>query len=406
MRKIYEQLEVTLSEFIAQRDDLLLLVPCAEAEVALLLKALRDLDRESRSDLFLLFADEFHSPQQFLNDVTKRLEEELKLTNECAADTAKLPPLPDEFKNAAMSPVDRLIAGMRYAHSLVRPSVGQHFLWGMGPTAITNEWSFYQLLAELLSSPRVLPWMRGARIVTRVPEHFEMAQSPFVDARRVRVQPLNIPPNAHEEELIEVAANPHLGLGDRMQAEVQLAYLDYAHGRFDAANRRFLKALAFYQWAEIPALEAVTICGLGDVALRQADRNAAQHWFECAVIPAGKASNPALLANIVSKLAAVAYMENRFADAEARYRELTTLKRAMIDEDGIVEALEWQGLSQERQNAYDRAVVCWEEGALICKAFELKVRFRPLIDHLRRGYHALGMQEELTHFDSEWGLAG
>ena len=28
----------------------------------------------------------------------------------------------------------------------------------------------------------------------------------------------------------------------------------------------------------------------------------------------------------------------------------------MIEEDGLAEALEWQGLSQERQLAYDRAV--------------------------------------------------
>ena len=40
-----------------------------------------------------------------------------------------------------------------------------------------------------------------------------------------------------------------------MQAEVQLAYLDYAHSRFDQAIERFLKALAFFQWAEIPVME-------------------------------------------------------------------------------------------------------------------------------------------------------
>ena len=41
-------------------------------------------------------------------------------------------------------------------------------------------------------------------------------------------------------------ADPKMPMGERMQAEVQLAYLDYAHGRFDMATERFRKALAFF----------------------------------------------------------------------------------------------------------------------------------------------------------------
>jgi hypothetical protein len=108
------------------------------------------------------------------------------------------------------------------------------------------------------------------------------------------------------------------------------------------------------------------------------------------------------MANIVQSLAAVAFQEKRFSDAEERYSELVTLKRAMADEDGLAEALEWQGLSQEQQGAYDRAAVCWEESALICKAFELTHRLGPILTHLRRGYQALDMREELETFDEEW----
>ena len=88
----------------------------------------------------------------------------------------------------------------------------------------------------------------------------------------------------------------------------------------------------------------------------------------------------------------IAFEEKRFADAEERYGELVVLKRAMIDEDGLAEALEWQGLSQERQLAYDRAVGCWYESALICKAFEMTDRLTAVLDHLRRGYQALDMR--------------
>jgi len=403
MRKRFEQLIATFRRFVKQRDYLLLLVPCADSEVAFVLKALRDLDRESGADLFLLFAEDFQDPATFLDNTAKRLEEEHTLTNESVGpDVPKLPHLPADLLDETNAPAARLEAGLRYARSLIDPTRGQHFLWGMGPCEIGDPERYLELLAQLLPKPDIRPWMRGARIVARVPADFQIEHSPLANAKRVQVAPFSVPPNVQEEELAAAANDPQLPAGDRMQAEVQLAYLDFGHSRFEQAIERFLKALAFYQWAEIPALEGLVICGLGDIARRQENWKEAQHWYECAVVPAAKAGNPILMSTIVQNLAAVAFQENRFPDAEERYGELVTLKRAMIDEDGLAEALEWQGLSQEKQQAYDRAVVCWQEGALICKAFELKHRIQPLTGHLRRGYEALGMREELVNFDAEW----
>jgi tetratricopeptide (TPR) repeat protein len=403
MRKIFEQLIGTLRQFLKQRDHLLLLVPCEDSDVALLLTALRDLDRESSSDLFLLFADDFGSPEMFLDDLAERLQEEHQLTNEAVApDVPKLPPLPSDLLDMKNPSAARLEAGMRYAHSLIDPRKGQHFLWGMGPGTIDDAESYLELLAQLLPRPDIRPWMRGARIVARVPADFQIANSPLAGAKRVQVKPFTIPANAQEDELLVAAGDPKLPLGDRMQAEVQLAYLDYAHSRFDQAIERFLRALAFFQWAEIPVMEALVISGLGDIARRQGNLKEAQHWYTCAVVPAAKDGNPILLSTIVQNLAVIAFEEQRFADAENRYAELVTLKRAMLDEVGLAEALEWQGLSQEGQRAYDRAIVCWEESALICKAFELTDRLDPVLTHLRRGYQALDMRQELEEFDAQW----
>jgi tetratricopeptide (TPR) repeat protein len=149
-------------------------------------------------------------------------------------------------------------------------------------------------------------------------------------------------------------------------------------------------------------MEGLIISGLGDIERSKENWKQAQHWYACAVVPAAEAGNPILLANIVQNLALVAYHEKRFADAEERYGELATLKRGMFDEIGLAEALEWQGLCQEKQNAFDRAVESWEEAALVCKTFELKDRFPPMLTHLRRGYEKLGMREELQAFDAIW----
>jgi len=403
MQKLYEQLLGLLRAFLKQRDDLLLLVPCADSDVALLMKALRDLDRESGADVFLLFAEDFDRADTFMASIADRLQEEHRLINEAVGDDlAKLPDLPAEFLDPTAPPETRLEAGMRYARSLIDARRGQHFLWGLGPLRIGDAEGYLELLAQLPPKPDIRPWMRGARIVARVPVDFQIDRSPLANFERVQVKPFTIPPNAQEEELLAAAEDPKAPLGNRMQAEVQLAYLDYAHSRFDQAMERFLRALAFFQWAEIPVMEGLIICGLGDIARQQGDWKQAQHWYACAVVPAAKDGNPILMSMIVQNLAVAAFQEKRFADAEERYGELVTLKRAMLDETGLAEALEWQGLSQEEQRAYDRAVLCWEESALIYKAFEMKEHLPPVLVHLRRGYQALGAREELENFDAEW----
>src|SRR5262245_49328957 len=134
MRKLFQQLRVTLQGFLRQRDNLLLLVPCEDTDVPLLLKALRDLDREAGGDLFLLFGEDFAAANTFLDNLMRRLEEEHRLTNEAVgADVEKLPPLPIELFDQKGAPPFRLEAGLRYASSLIDAREGQHFLWAMAP---------------------------------------------------------------------------------------------------------------------------------------------------------------------------------------------------------------------------------------------------------------------------------
>jgi tetratricopeptide (TPR) repeat protein len=403
MRKLFDQLTAKLRSFREQRDNLLLLVPCADSDVAFILMALRDLDRQSPADLYFLFADDFLSPDPYLTTLANRLQEELTLINEATGpNDEKLPPLPPEMLDRRSPAPKRLEAGLRYARSLIDPRKGQRFVWGMGPMSISDPTAYLELLAQLPPRSEILPWMRGARIVARVPADFNLAQSHLAKAKRVSVDPFVIPPNAHEEELLANAADPKMPVGERMQAEVQLAYIDYAHSRFDMATERFNKALAFFQWAKISAMEALIISGLGDIARRREDWRKAQHWYACAVVPAAESGSPILLSTVVQNLAVVAYQEERWADAEARYDELATIKRGMFDEVGLVEAMEWRGKSQEKQQAFDRAVLSWAEAAMVCRDFDLNDRLKPFLDNWRRGYERLGMREELKTFDLDW----
>src|SRR5690348_14367831 len=98
MRKLFDQLTRTLRSFRQQRDNLLLLVPCADNDVAFLLKALRELDRQAPADLYFLFADNFLSAPVYVTSLANRLQGELTLTNEATGpNEEKLPSLPPEM---------------------------------------------------------------------------------------------------------------------------------------------------------------------------------------------------------------------------------------------------------------------------------------------------------------------
>jgi hypothetical protein len=331
-----------------------------------------------------------------------RLGEELQLTNESLPDPEKLPPLPAAFISGGEPPFARLEAGMEWGKGLIDVRAGQHFVWGMGPGSIADLTSYLELLATLPPDPDIRPWMRGARIIARVPLSFQLETSPLAPYPRVRVRPFTIPPDVHESDLLATAADEKAPVGERMQAEVQLGYIDVAYGRSSEAIGRFLKSLAFFQWAEVASMEALILCGLGDIARREDSLKEALHWYQCALVPAGKDGNPMLLATIVQHLAGIAFQQERFEDAEEHYTELVAFKRTMLEEDGLAEALEWQGLSQERQEAYDRAVDSWYESALICKSFDMTERLPRVLEHLKRGYRELEMHEELDQFDAEW----
>jgi hypothetical protein len=149
-------------------------------------------------------------------------------------------------------------------------------------------------------------------------------------------------------------------------------------------------------------MEGLIICGMGDIARSQNDWKQAHHWYACATVPIAETGNPMLLATVVHNLAVVAYQDQRWEDAEQRYSELSEIKRGMFDEVGVIDALEWQGFSQENQEAFDRAVASFEEAALICKSFEMPDRLPPLLTHLRQGYQRLGLYEQLDDFEMEW----
>jgi tetratricopeptide (TPR) repeat protein len=406
MRQLYEKLGATLRGFIDQRDDWLLLVAANDSDSALVLQSLREFDHQSPGDLVMLFGQPFAAPDAFLDTLAGALRDEVETVNAGAApDDTPLPAPPEALSEPAVPAPARLKFALGYAASLVYPRGGQRYVWGMVPGEIRESEKYVRLLAGLPTAEPA-PWMRGGRVIARVPVNFDLAKSPLAGAPRVRVEKFVIPDDAHEKELLATLNDPAIPEADRMGAATQLGFIDAAHDRLPAATAHFNKALAFFQWVRLPAMEGLVMMGLGDVARRRGDRAGAKRWQEAALVPAAKAESPILMASIVQHLGVLAYERGDYAEAAERYHEVAGFHRAMFSEDTLAEALEWEGESLDRSGKTQDAVFRWYEAALIGKTFNLEHRLATVLPRLRQGYEKLGWADATETFDEQWGARG
>jgi tetratricopeptide (TPR) repeat protein len=403
MRKLFERLTRELDEFVEQRDDLLLLLACSADDSALVLKTLRDRDRAAASDVYLLFADDFVDAPSFVTGAVERIRQEREIANAAAEQDGKepLPAVPAELSDESRPAVQRLHEALTWARGLLPEQGGHRLVWAMFPARIADPRAYLQVVTACSQSEGIRPWMRGTRLVFRVPADFTLAGSGLAGVRAVRQARADFGPAALEASLKEEASDPGRPEAERMQALLALAIRDGAHDRTDEATRKYSAVYEYSTRAENPVMQALVLNGLGDLPHKQGDLEQARYWYECAVPPAAATEQPGVLAVVVQNLAAVTYKAGKYPLAEEYYDQLSELKGLMLDEVGKAEALEWRGLAQEKQNAWDRAVRSWEQAELISRAFELRYRLKPVLEHLRRAYRQLRVNDKLAGVEEE-----
>ena len=102
MRKLLQRTRQDLGGFIQQDLDLLLLVSCSDNDVPIVLGLLREIEQEDDDNLYLLFADEFESIEQFAELTIERLRAEHCTTEEALRQEGgdPIPPMPEETGDA------------------------------------------------------------------------------------------------------------------------------------------------------------------------------------------------------------------------------------------------------------------------------------------------------------------
>ena len=403
MRKLFQQLTDELKSFLDQAEDLLLLLACGVDDTALVLKTMRDLEQVDASDIFLLHADDFVGLDPFVTAALERLAADYQRTSAALVDSQRepLPPMSNTLQDQARPALARLQDALGSSRSLLPSADGHRLVWVMFPAQIADPETYLQLILQCSAKGGIQPWMRGLRLIFRVPADFVLADSPLAEVPRLRLRHADFGPSALQTSLQEQADDPKLPEAERVNAQLALATLDYAHGRLHEAVGRYQKVFEFARRTENPAMEALALNGLGDIPHRQGNLELAQHWYECAIDPALAARQPVVLATLVNNLASIAYQKQQFADAAQYYDSLCTVQSWLMNPVGKLQALEGRGLAQVKLGRAEPALASFEEAALLGIGFALPALARANLQHMREVCKQGGCKQKLVEVETE-----
>lgn len=403
MFKIVERVKTTVEDFIEQRDDLLLVASCADAETAMVLKLIEDVEQANASDIFLLFAHEFVDAASFAAAAVGTL----RAQHGAACDALKedgrepYPPIPASLDDPALPPLQRLTAAISYARSLL-PKEGDHRLvWAMFPVTIADRHAYLDLVNAFAPHQGVRPWMRGVRVIFRDEPDTAEFMPALAGAPRVRLSNIDMGPEAIEQALREEVEDDELPLEQRMTALLQNALIDCAHGRFQGGFAQLRVLLGHYQHTQNHACQAIVLNAVGDAYHRQKDLEKAREYYECAVPLAVTAKSAVILQMVTRNLGDVASANGHYGDAAQFYDGAAQLASKTLYAEGRVQALEQQGLNLEKAGVLDRAVVAWEEAAAFSRNLDMREHLKRNLLHLGRGYRQLDQGEHLAAVQSE-----
>lgn len=392
MQRLVDNLRGQLEGFVEQRDDLILLVRCTHPDAAITLKLLSDVEEANNTDLFLLFSIDFKDADSFVTEAIEKLEQQYEAA--CAAVKAEgkepLPPIPTRLTlgaGDARRPDERLKEAIAFSRGLLPQKGGHRLVWAMFPMEIADPLAYRQLWTSLAPGRELAPWMRGVRLLFR-----EDAQAlPNVPKlSRVRECRPDFSPEQLALAMQEETQDESLPEPRRMQSLLQLACLDYAHGRTEAAIGKYQTLLAYYKKTNDLTLQAFVLNSLGDIFQKFGDLEEAQRWYEFAVTPlvaSGANASPVVFAIVVKNLADVSYHTGRYQDAEQYFDGWQKLA-GQLDPESRSRALEWRGLSQEKQGDLPKATESWTEAAVLCREYRLVGFLKQHLQHLQRAYRA------------------
>lgn len=409
MRRKVAELRDSLAAFVEQRDDLLLVVSCADPEMVYVLKMLEGSDDGSPGDLFLTFAEPCHDGAQYAAAIMSNLRVQIELARAPLAARGEdpLPPLPALCDDESAPPHARLRAAMDHVSSLVPAEGWHHIVWGFLPLQIGDHEAYARLVAELIPWQGPEPWMRGLRVIAR-----DNRKSPFLipglrkkKAPGVLIYEMDMSPAALNDALVQEAADRSLPAEGRMQALMQLAGLDHAYKRYPEALAKYRRLYDFHAEQRAPAMQALALLGVGDVLRQQGDLRGARLRYQQGLTLAMQTQALPVMLHLTSAIGEVDLELGDDRDAEGFFGLAEEIAGKSMNPFAKAQVMENRGIARERLGDSAGAVVSWRGADTLCQSFGDHERRRSVLKRLIRAYKALFLDKERRACEEELAAA-
>ena len=399
MRQLVEGFQARVAGFITQREDLVLVVRCSEPDTVAVAKVLEGLDESSGSELYWTVTDAFLDATSYADSCVQAFatrHEALRLAME-QKETAPPPALPQDVGDPnALPPVERLRALIVFSRSLLPTLSGTGVVWSLLPFQVADRRAYAEFMTALWEHEFPFPWCHHVRIIVRDPTEGPVLEPFATAAARVSITSLDLSPDTIRTALEEQAGNEAVPLGERVNACLLLAGIDFSHGRYDRAIQQYDVVHRYAAVMQNPTLAVVALNGVADVLRTLGQEDQAALLLHTSLAPASLAPFPPvpLLQDIYQKLAAHYTARDQFAEAEIFLQGSANFAYVMRDPPQRLKALKSLGEVQYRQGKVDAALENWFAGAVVAGKLEMATEHEGFMGYLRGHYAQTNEERE------------
>jgi len=395
MLKLIEEIKQSIESFVEQRDDLVMIIPCSNNDAAMLLKFIQDVEQANSTDLFLLFADDFIDAESFVTSAIAHLqaEHDIAVDWQLQHKATPLASIPDNLNDNTISPVRRLGLAMIYARSLLPNDGGHRVVWVMFPQVIHDRDAYLDFVSAFIPNHGLNSGLRQLRMIFRDQPDTKSFAPTLFSVSRVCIKSFDLGPNAIQKALQDEVEDDDLPVEQRMQALLQNALIDGAHGRHLDALNQFWVLLGHYQQSNNSTLQAVVINAVADVYRLDGRFDKAQHFYECAIPPAIESKSVVVFHSAVRNLADLAFEGQRYGDASELYGHASELAGKMLYAEGRITAFQQRGICQAAQEDSHAAIQSWEASAALARTVNTLHHLQASLKHLISAYEKTGQPD-------------
>jgi tetratricopeptide (TPR) repeat protein len=407
MRRLVELHKRTLSSFLEQRRDLLLVVPGSDADAVILLQLTSELDEASGEDLFVTIGGEFDDADSYVLAAVEQFARQHALAAAAVRDAGKtpLPELPPALLGPGRPGHERLRALCAFAHELL-PREARRLVLVVAPTHIADRTAFLALVAHLLPRPERERWMARLRIIIRdvtPAEALSEPEHPLVRTTSASLQlaPIDFSQDAIRKSLAATAEDDSAPLAERMQALLAAAIVDGVYGEHARALEALGRVLGYYQAEDNALMQAVSVNAMGEVCQSAGTLDRARHWFECGLPLAAKSENAFVLATLAKNLGSLCALTGDHASAVQYFAGLAQIAPKILDNETLSWALVQRGASEAALGQPTTAIDTWRRGAELCRNTDHPAGLRAHLTHLSEAYAARGQLADQLEAERE-----